>query len=501
MFCPSLLQINTRVWLREASEQLGRRATLADVTDVFLESVSRLGFDWIWLLGVWDNGEASREIALRHPGLQKEYKAALPDFTEKDVSGSPFAVRGYVVNKDFGGNEALFLFRDRLQDHGLRLLLDFVPNHTALDHPWVYDHPEYYVNGTAEDLQKEPLNYRCAPTRFGELILAHGRDPYFPGWTDTFQLNYRHPGLRPAMMKELQGIAKLADGVRCDMAMLLLPDIIARVWGNHSLPSDGAAPVDTPFWPMAIEAAREANPFFCFIAESYWDLESELIRQGFDFAYDKGLYDRLRAKDAAAVRAHLSADPGFQMKLVRFLENHDEMRAASAFPPNPHKAAGVITFLSPGFHLFHEGQMEGKRIKLPVQLNRRRQEAPDPMIHKFYLDLIECRKHRAFCGSWKLLECTPAWEGNSTSDRFIAFLWEENPEARLLVTVNYGATSGQCHVRLRLPDLHNTRYLLSDLMDQTRYEREGNDLALQGLYLDLPAWGYHVFEMKKLVSF
>lgn len=498
MPCPSLFQINTRVWLGEVSQRLGRKATLADVTDAFLDGISRLGCDWIWLLGVWDNGEASREIAASHPGLLKEYKATLADFTEEAVSGSPFAVRGYAVNKDFGGNEALLQFRNRLRDHGLKLLLDFVPNHTALDHPWVSSHPEYYVKGTQEDLEREPFNYRRAPTVFGDRILAHGRDPYFPGWTDTFQLNYRHPGLRLAVTEEIQTIAKMADGVRCDMAMLLLPDVINIVWGDRSLPSDGAPPADTPFWPMAIGKVKEMNPCFSFMGEVYWDLESEMIRQGFDYVYDKRLYDRLRDRNAGAVRTHLSADPEFQTKLVRFLENHDEMRAASAFPLDIHMAAGVITFLTPGFHLLHEGQMEGMRIKLPVQLNRRPQEPPDPVIRRFYLDLIKCRRHQAFCGRWKLLECFPAWEGNSTVNQFISFLWEEDEKARLLVTVNYGPTQAQCYVRLHLPDLHGSRFMLSDLMNQTACEREGSELALQGLYLDLPAWGFHVFEMTKL---
>ena len=478
--------------------RLGREATLADMTDSFLENVSTLGCDWLWLLGVWDNGEASRQIAASHPGLLKEYTAALPDFSGEDVSGSPFAVRGYVVNKDFGGNEALLRFRSRLGDHGLKLLLDFVPNHTALDHPWVSHHPEYYVKGTEEDLEREPGNYRRVPTVFGERILAHGRDPYFPGWTDTFQLNYRHPGLRRAVIEQLQTISHLADGVRCDMAMLLLPDVITRAWGDHSLPSDGAPPVDMPFWPAAIAKVKESHPYFSFIAEAYWDLESEMIRQGFDHVYDKRLYDRLKERNPAAVRAHLSADAEFQKKLVRFLENHDEMRAASAFPRQIHRAAGVITFLAPGFHLIHEGQMDGARVRLPVQLNRRPQEPPEPLIHKFYLDLIECRKHGAFCGRWKLLECSAAWEGNPTVDQFVAFMWEENADARLLVAVNYGPAQGQCYIRLPLPDLHGPRFVLRDLMNRSEYEREGKELALRGLYVDLPAWGYHVFEMRKI---
>jgi hypothetical protein len=304
--------------------------------------------------------------------------------------------------------------------------------------------------------------------------------------------------MRRAVTEQIQTIANLADGARCDMAMLLLPDIMSRVWGDRSLPSDGAAPVDMPFWPTAIGKVKDSHPYFSFIAEAYWDLESEMIRQGFDYVYDKRLYDRLRDKNPAAVRAHLSADPEFQKKLVRFLENHDEMRAASAFPREIHMAAGVITFLIPGFHLIHEGQSDGTRIRLPVQLNRRPQEPPDPVIHKFYRDLIECRKLGAFCGRWKLLECLPAWEGNATSDQFVAFLWEGDAEARLLVAVNYGSTQGQCYVRLPVPDLHRARFVLHDLMNRAQYEREGSEMALRGLYVDLPAWGYHVFEMSKI---
>jgi hypothetical protein len=493
---PSLYQINTRVWLAELGLRLGRRATLDDVPDANLDQVASDGFDWVWLLGIWQTGEAGRQVSLTQPEWQAEFRELLPDFTPADVSGSPFAVREYVVNVDFGGPDALGRFRSRLAERGVRLLLDFVPNHTALDHPWVHARPEFYVNGTDGDEAREPGNYRRVDTRSGPRVLAHGRDPYFPGWPDTLQVNYRHGGLRRAMREVLASIAAQCDGVRCDMAMLVLPEVIARTWGDRSRPADGTAPVDEPFWPEAIGHVRQARAEFTFMAEAYWDLEWTLQQQGFDYTYDKRLYDRLHSQDAPGVRGHLHADAEFQRRSVRFLENHDEPRAAAAFPPRVHRAAAAITFLVPGLRFLHEGQRSGRRRRASNHLSRRSPEPVDIELRAFYTRLMEC-VHRPVVreGQWRLLSPRPAWEGNPTWDRFIAFSWESG-ESRLLVTVNYGPTQGQCYVDLRASGLDGRRWRLTDLLSPAViYARDGGDLTRRGLYLNLPAWGHHVFDV------
>src|SRR5205085_9460290 len=117
--------------------------------------------------------------------------------------------------------------------------------------PWVWAYPEYYVHGSDDDLAREPHNYRRVETKSGPRVLAHGRDPYFPGWPDTLQLNYHSAALRRAVTDELLAVAGRCDGVRCDMAMLLLPDVIRRTWGDRATPADGHPPVDEPFWPEA----------------------------------------------------------------------------------------------------------------------------------------------------------------------------------------------------------------------------------------------------------
>ncbi|MSR58921.1 MAG: alpha-amylase [Planctomycetaceae bacterium] len=494
---PALYQINTRVVLNELAQTLGRPATLDDLTDAMLDGLASLGFDWIWFLGVWQTGPAGRAVARALTDWQREYLRVLPDLTDDDICGSPFAVEAYATSSDFGGDAALARLRQRLRKRGLALMLDFVPNHTAIDHPWVALHPEYYIAATDDDIAREPYNYIRLRSRSGPRVFAYGRDPYFAGWPDTLQLNYRSHALRQAMIDELQSIAARCDGVRCDMAMLLLPEVIERTWGDKSLPSDGTLAIDAPFWPEAIAKVRSVAPDFTCMAEVYWDLEWTLQQQGFDFTYDKRLYDRLQAQDASGVRGHFHADPEFQRRLARFLENHDEPRGALAFSPEVYKAAAVVTYFVPGLRFFHEGQFDGRRTRVPMQVCRRPVEAVDGELQQFYDRLLRAVRQPAFReGAWGLVGCRAAWDGNPTWERFIAGLWTGADNELELVAINYGPTRGQCYVGGLPRELWGRRCLLRDRLSPAQYEREGTDLCHRGLYLDLPPWGFHVFEIE-----
>jgi hypothetical protein len=490
---PSLYQINTRVYLTKLSRTRGRLATLDDIPDVDLDALAARGFDWIWFLGVWQTGPTGRELSRSVPEWRREFQELLPDLSEEDIPGSPFAVADYSVHSNFGGDPALARLRERLTARKLKLMLDFVPNHTARDHPWVAQHPEFYVSGDEAALAREPRNY----TRVGGSknrpgrIIAYGRDPYFPGWPDTFQLNYGQPAVQEAMTAQLLKIASRCDGVRCDMAMLVLPEVFERTWGIKA----------EPFWPKATRAVRERYPEFRFMAEVYWDLEWALQHQGFDYCYDKRLYDRLQEGHARPVREHLWAGLDFQDRLARFLENHDEPRAAAVFPPEMHRAAAVITFFAPGLRFFHQGQLEGYRKRIPVHLRRGPDEAVDSAIAVFYDRLLECLKDAPVRdGEWRLLESFPAWDGNATFDNFIAYAWSGPGDAQRLVAVNFGRTQGQCYLRLPFPKLAGRGWRLQDQMGPASYDRDGDDLLGSGLFLDMPAWGYHVFSVNEQVQ-
>jgi hypothetical protein len=286
------------------------------------------------------------------------------------------------------------------------------------------------------------------------------------------------------MRGELLRIAGQCDGVRCDMAMLILPEVFERTWGRR-------APL---FWPDTARTVRDQHPGFCLMAEVYWDLEWTMQQQGFDYAYDKRLYDRLRDGHARSVREHLLAAPDYQDRLARFLENHDEPRAAATFDRSIHEAAAVITYLSPGLRFFHQGQFEARRKRISPHLVRGPVEPVEAGVKRFYEQLLAVvRRDAVRDGQWRLLECAPAWDGNWTWEGIVACAWQHHDQ-RLLFAVNYAGHQGQCYLRLPFDDLSGRTADLHDLLSGVRYQRDGNNLASAGLYVDLPAWGYHVFE-------
>ncbi|TFH21388.1 MAG: alpha-amylase [Bacteroidia bacterium] len=486
---PSLYQVNTRVWLTDLSRDLGRRATLDDIPDKELDHLAETGFDWIWFLSVWCTGERGRQVSLTHPEWRADYKDTLKDLKDEDIAGSGFAIADYRVHPDLGGDSALKRLRTRLKKRGLKLMLDFVPNHMGPDHPWLEDHPEYFVSGTESDLTNFPQNYTLVKRREGDLILAYGRDPYFSGWPDTLQLDYSHPATAEAMSQELLRISGQCDGLRCDMAMLILPEVFEKTWGRKA----------QPFWPLAINAIHEKYPDFCFMAEVYWDMEWELQQLGFDYAYDKRLYDRLHEGNARAVREHFYAGLDYQDKLARFLENHDESRVASAFDQKKHEAAAVLSYLTPGLRFFHQGQFEGRKKRISPHLVRGPREKVNPEIQEFYEGFLSVVKESLYRdGRWELLTCAPAWEGNDSYDSFIVFKWEDEEDKRALVCVNYAPHDSQCYVQLPFPELSNQSIRLKDQTSSALYVRHSRDFLGKGIFLDLPAWAYHIFEISQV---
>ena len=317
---PVIHEVNTAVWLDDLSRGAGRRLTLGRSVRGRLGCRHPAGIDAVWLMGVWERSPAGLSIANDNPALGADFRDALPDVQTADVIGSPYCVRRYVVDAAFGGPGGLATARAALADRGVRLVLDYVPNHVAPDHPWVTESPELFIQGPEHDVAADPAAWMTAAGH----VLARGRDPYFPPWPDVVQLNAFSPALRAATANVLADIAAQCDGIRCDMAMLMINRVFAATWGRRA----GAEP-DREFWPDVIGALHAEHADTVLIAEAYWDMESELQNQGFDFCYDKRLYDRIVAQDTRGVREHLRADLGYQSKLLRFLENHDEPRIAS----------------------------------------------------------------------------------------------------------------------------------------------------------------------------
>jgi hypothetical protein len=485
---PLIYEINTWTWLHGLSAARQEAVTLGTVPDETLDALAAWGFDAVWLMGVWERSPLSRQVARQHPDLQEGYRRALPDFAAEDVIGSPFAVRRYAVDPALGGPQELTALRARLAARGLKLILDYVPNHVARDHEWLHTAPECIVQGAPDDLAAQPGNFFAGP---GGRVFAHGRDPHFAGWTDTAQINAFSPAARNRAATTLLEIAGQCDGLRCDMAMLVSNRVFAQTWGQRA----GSVP-EAEFWEVVIPAVKEQNPDFLFLAEVYWDLEWELLAQGFDYAYDKRLYDRLVEGSARAIGEHLRADLVYQRHMVRFTENHDERRAAEALGPGRERAAAALIATLPGAALLHEGQLAGHRVRLPVQLGRRPAEPDDAAALAFYRALLAEAGHPVYHeGAWRLREATPAWDLNATHRSLIAFTWQAGEERRLVV-VNYSAASAQGRVRLPDLGLEGRAWTLHDALDGAGYERGGDEMVYDGLYVDLRPWAAHVLSFR-----
>ncbi|POX37327.1 alpha-amylase [Streptomyces sp. Ru73] len=483
---PVIHEVNTRVWLREVQRRTGRPVGLGGVPKAEWDRITPRGVDAVWLMGVWERSAVGRDIALRDPELRRSFTEALPDAGDDDITGSPYCVRSYTADETLGGPAGLASARAELAGRGVGLVLDYVPNHVAPDSPWLARHPGHFVQGSADDLRRDPAAYLAAEGR----VFARGRDPFFPPWPDVVQLNAFRAGARQATAEVLARLGGMCDGVRCDMAMLLMNDVFGRTWGHRAGP-----PPDAEFWPTVLTAVRQQRPDLTFFAEAYWDLEWDLQQQGFDHCYDKRLYDRLLRERAASVLRHLQADLGYQRRLVRFLENHDEPRVASLLGPAEERAAAVAIATLPGATLWHEGQFDGRRTRLPVFLTRRPDEPPDTALRAFHEKLLAVVARSGMrTGHWELLSCE-GWPDNPTHHDLLAWAWR-GTAGTFLVVVNLSDHASQARVRLPWPDLGTAARRLTDLLEDTRYERPGSELAGPGLFVDLPPWHTHVLRIE-----
>lgn len=478
---PVVYEINTWPWLSSLSQEYGRHMTLADVPLEAWDAIAAWKLDAVWLMGIWERSPAGLQITMQDKGLMAAFRRILPDFKSEDVNGSAYCIRQYEVDTHFGSRQGLAMARRALAERGIALYLDFVPNHVALDHPWVKQHPEYFILGSAADLESAPQEFR----RVGDTIIARGRDPYFPPWHDVLQLNAFNGGMRKSTVAVLKDIASQCDGVRCDMAMLLLTDVFSQTWGKRA----GDCP-QAEFWAEVINAVKAEYPDFVFIAEAYWDKERELQQLGFDYCYDKRLYDRLVTKSVDAVRSSLQAEPEYQGRLVRFIENHDEPRAAATFSETEERAAAVTFATQMGMRLFHEGQFEGRKVKLPVFLSRRPEEPLDMDVQGFYRRLLAALHSEVFHdGEWRSCSCS-GWSDNSSYRNLLAWSWY-TPAELALVVVNLSGGPAAGRVQVPWQALSGRSWKLTDLLSNEIYVRAGDEMGDPGLFVDLVPWGIH----------
>jgi hypothetical protein len=490
---PFVYQINTVVWLSTLTQRYGRPITLADVPDEVLDEIASLGIDAVWFMGIWYRSPAGRASALNYI---HEYRPVLPDLTEDDVIGSAYAIGAYEVDPRVGGRDSLAALRLRLKARGILIMLDFVPNHTATDHEWIERHPDYYVQGTPKDQRKYgDIFFTVKDSWERPTVIAHGRDPYFPPWIDTAQLNAFAPSYRRAALHTLLDIAAQCDGVRCDMAMLMLNHVFQQTWGRWL----GDEEPETEFWAEVIGGVKARQPDFLFIAEVYWGMEQRLQELGFDHTYDKVLYDLIVSGSVEKARSHLTAMQEYQRRTVRFIENHDEPRAYSHIGPQKSRAGAVLAYSTPGMVLIHDGQLIGRRVKLPVQIARQPDEPVDHDLLEFYRTLLrELRAPVYHRGTWTLFECTPASEEDGGHQNLLAYGWYDGTDYRLIV-VNLTPHWSRALIAVRgWNNLAGGAWTLADLFGKARPQFfTGDHLLRHGLMAEVESYSAHLYRFER----
>ena len=300
------------------------------------------------------------------------------------------------------------------------------------------------------------------------------------------------PALRDAAAETVIAIGDQCDGVRCDMAMLMTNEVFSRTWGDRA----GCGP-QADYWPTLIGRCKQAHPDLLFIAEVYWDMEWSLQQQGFDLCYDKRLYDRLVHDPPESLLGHLQADASYQERLIRFIENHDEPRAAATFGAGRARAAAVVMSTLQGARLYHDGQLEGRRTRLPVQLGRGPEELPDSDLRAFYGRLLRAIADAQFqSGDWRLCESARRSDDDDSYRQLVAWCWS-SPDARHLVVVNLSPARAEGRVSVPWGDLAGRTWSLADRLSEDRFERSGDELASEGFSVALEAWGSRLLVVER----
>ena len=475
---PILYEISTRPWLYELSQKYGKSITkLKDIPTKEFDALQKKGIEIVWMMGVWKLGAYGLEF-----DRKQDYSSVLPGWTLDDVIGSPYAITEYTCNPDIGTDDDLIWLRKEINKRGMKLMLDFVPNHSAIDAPTATSNPKLYMrapSGTKD------------PSRYTDSGLAYGKDPYFDPWRDVIQWNYWEYETRKFMKDNLLTVLKYADAVRCDMAHLVLNDFFVKTWKSE-LDSWGYQRPSDEFWAYAFNEVKKKYPNAIFLAEVYEDWAIELLHKlGFDYCYDKVLLDYFE-KSAYEINnfIHYKTED-YWGHVAHFAENHDENRIVFNMGGNIEKAkaAGTIAATLGGMIFFNHGQFSGLKNKLDVHLRRGASESANTEVEKYYDTLLKIISDSAFKGSQYYFVYNMS--GDRASD-FIAYIREDG-NSHYLIVVNYQQYYGCAEVPIYNINGSGT-VKVKEMISNIEYNRNADTMKNPGLTVCLNGYQAQIFK-------
>eukprot|EP01114_Cavostelium_apophysatum_P001197 TRINITY_DN11013_c0_g1_i2.p1 TRINITY_DN11013_c0_g1~~TRINITY_DN11013_c0_g1_i2.p1 ORF type:complete len:504 (+),score=68.63 TRINITY_DN11013_c0_g1_i2:87-1598(+) len=483
---PAMYELSTRPWLYALSQKYGQSITLlSEIPQQEFQQIKDMGFDYVWMMGVWQLGKYGLNFDQTNPALLSYYPTVLPSFTIDDVIGSPYAVVNYTCNVQLGSDEDIASLRSMLNGIGLKLMLDFVPNHSAVDCPFTSSNPDFYI--LAPKGTQPPYD----PSAYLPNGIAYGSAGWGGAWQDTAQFNYWNPTTRKVRLQELLQVASLADAIRCDMAYLLLNDLFGQNW-QQQLQSWGWTQPTTEWWADSIQAVKQQYPDVIFLAEVYDPYQQDLQNVGFDFTYDKDLYDRLKNQDINGVREWLSSNTvEFLSRSAHFISNHDQPRAANYFGSWwMADATALMTFTVPGMRFHWQWEFQGFKNQIDIHLRREEPESAVQDVQDFYQTFLNITNADVFkYGDWIYIDLS-----DSGTD-LIAYRWEFGDDRRLCV-INYSGDTGSTNVIVSnaQPINGNDTIPVTDLLSGTKYWRSAKMMQTQGLDVVVNSWYAQIFQ-------
>lgn len=477
---PSMYEVSARPWLYSLSLKYKQSITsFKQIPDEVFNTLKSQGFTFIWVMGVWSIGSYGVTHDRTNPRLTNKFKQILPDYKDTDAIGSPYAITDYICNPELcpGGNADLMWLKSQLNERGMYLMLDFVPNHSALDSSWVTEHIEYYIRAPKGMTELDPDVYYTNGIAYGS---TKGLDDI---WSDVGQLNYFNKDTRALMLEKLLVVAEFSDAIRVDTASFIVNRIFKSSW-KEQLDSWGYDEPADEFWPNAIKTVKAKYPNIKFFAEVFGELVMEMLNEGFDYAYEKGLLDVLMNDGIDTVKNYITYMRQWQEKTARFLENHDDNRAVAFFDKNEQKsfAAALIAYTLPSMRFFFQDCFYGYKNKLDVHLLRAQDEPKSESAEVFYDKLFKLINSDTMSnGKWE-----PVKFNGRDGWKFLSWKWL-NAEEKIIVVVNFSDAKGEGNVVIS--DVKGEGEItIKDMLSDEEFKVDAEEVKTKGFTVSVSEW-------------
>jgi len=542
---------NTYVWLSQLSKTYHREIKHLDqIPEEELEKLSSWGFNGLWLIGLWERSNASKQI--------------------KQLCGNPEAVasayslRNYSIAGDLGGEEAYQSLKQKAWQRGIRLASDMVPNHMGIDSDWVVEHPDWFlslpyspfpaysfngpdlspvdfINIHIEDhyydrsdaaVVFKHYDRRNGATRF----VYHGNDGTSMPWNDTAQLNYLKEEVREAVIQTILHVARKFPIIRFDAAMTLAKKHYQRLWfpqpgsgGDIASRAEGGLTKEAfdqafpnEFWREVVERVAQEVPDTLLLAEAFWMMEGFFVRTlGMHRVYNSAFMNMLRNEDNSkyrlVIKNTLEFDPQILKRYVNFMNNPDEKTAVEQFGKGD-KYFGICTLMAtmPGLPMFGHGQIEGFAEKYGMEYYRPYwDEEVDPyMVQRHTQQIFPLLKRRELFSEVDnfLLYDFYSGEGQVDEDVFVYSNSKNNQHGLVVYHNRFGTTRGWVHqsasyLNKDTGELENLTLaqgfklkagyanflVFRDSTSGLEFIRSSQEVRDKGLYFELNAYESHVF--------